>query len=514
MGYDFFRVKRLEELKTPPSPLATGYTKWNLVGFGIGGVIGAGIFITVGRDVVKLAQPGGIALSFALVAVVCYLVALCYAELASMMPRAGGPFIYAQASMGKGIAWLVGWAMFVEFGIANVAVAVSFGQYLSRLPWLGKSQWLSSCSFQRWATPTLTLYPGNALTLAPGSNENPCAFEHAHHVGFTGAFFNLPAFLIILLVTLVVIQRPSFQGKAQTAMSWAKVAVVVICCAVGGYYISKAGGAWGDQFFPKSGERLLSLWQASALIFFTYVGFEIVSNQAEEANNHKDVHFGLLVTLAVCGAVYIFFVLAVTGMDFPHLTDKATALPDILRSKGAPGILIAGISAGILFSMVSALLAFQWALRSLLVDLARSNFLPQWLDRRRSVGRGRKTDEGKQGEPYVAGWVAGVVVAVFAGLFTAGDALDFTNLGTLFVFLAVCVSVIILRWVRPDFRRDPESQIPRRLYPAVPLLAIVLCVSLMWVQERFVKEWFLGWMAFGIAIYFLYVGRRTQSEGK
>lgn len=504
LSRQFLRCKSIDKLISeadePQNRLRKTLGPWSVTALGVGAIIGSGIFVLTGTAAageyfetpsVLHAQvldllvhflhsgsiqgafvhgrpPAGpsIAISFVLVAIVCAFAGFCYAELASMIPIAGSAYTYSYATLGEIFAWIIGWDLILEYVVSNVAVAVSFSGY-------AKAQ-LASFGARlpdNWATPVF----------ASGR--------------WTGAYFNTPAFLIVLLLTLLLIRGIRESAKANNLMVAVKVGAILTFLVIGGTLVNRAN--W-TPFAPSGWSGIVT---GGAIIFFTYVGFDSVSTAAEECRNpHRDLPFGIITSLVICTTLYVAVALVLLGMmkysDFASGPAAEAPVAYALQSLGARPAWRSIIVVGALTGMVSALLVFQYGQARIWYAMSRDGLLPKLFS---AVHPRFKT-------PHRSTWIACFAVGIPAGFVDVGDAADLSNIGTLFAFVLVALGVIFLRRSEPD--RPRAFRVP--FVPWFPLVSILSCGSLMMGLTVITWIRFVLWLGLGMFIYIFY--SRHHSE--
>ncbi|MGA3125148.1 MAG: amino acid permease [Candidatus Korobacteraceae bacterium] len=473
---------------------------WSLTALGIGAIIGSGIFVLTGTaaagehfeapsilhaqvmDILwNLASHGNlhgalmhgrpaagpaIAISFILVAVACSFAGLCYAELASMIPIAGSAYTYSYATLGEIFAWIIGWDLILEYAVSNVAVCVGFAGYL-------KAQ-LAQFGLilpEHWSSPVW----------ADGK--------------WTGAYFNVPAFLVVMILSWLLVRGVRESAGVNNAMVAIKIAAIALFLVVGGSLVHKSNWV---PFAPSGFSGVLT---GGAIVFFTYIGFDSVSTAAEEARNpQKDIPFGIIASLIVCTILYVGVALVLLGMmKYSVFGSGAAAEAPVayaLQQLGARPIWRAVIIMGALMGMLSSLLVFQYGQTRIWFAMSRDRLLPRFFSR---IHPRFKT-------PHWSTWIAGLAVGLPSGLVDIGDAADLSNIGTLFAFVLVSFGVILLRRSQPNRARG--FRVP--WVPWFPLISIVFCGGLM--AGLTVITWirFFVWLALGLLIYLGY--SRSRSE--
>jgi APA family basic amino acid/polyamine antiporter len=475
----FLRTKPLSELQQEgeETHLRRALGAWDLISLGIGAIIGAGIFATVGTAAAgDAARPGagpGIVLSFVLTAAVCGLAALCYAELAALVPISGSAYTYVYATLGELLAWIIGWDLIIEYAVGNVAVAISWSGYFGELlRGLGivLPQWLS--------------------TDIRTALQHPEVMASAPHVLGVPIIFNFPAAGIVLLLTWVLVVGIKESARANEIMVLVKLVVLAFFVIVGISYVQPAN--W-KPFLPNG---FHGVWAGAAIVFFAYIGFDAVSTAAEETRDPgRNLPRGILGSLVICTVVYILVAAVVTGMvpwfDL-HTAEPLTVAMNRYNLGWAAGI----VALGSVAAHTAVLLVFQLGQPRIFYSMARDGLLPSAFAK----------VHPRHHTPHVTTILTGVVVAAFSGFANIEEMVDLTNIGTLFAFALVSAGVIVLR------RTHPEAHRPFRvpLVPYVPLLAMAACLflaaGLPWVT--WVR--FAGWLAIGLTIYLLYGRHRSR----
>ncbi|MEO8226206.1 MAG: amino acid permease [Gemmatimonadota bacterium] len=477
--------------------------KWHLTALGVGATIGAGIFATTGTAIVgDSSRPGAgpaIILSFLLTAFTCGFAALSYAEFAAMVPISGSAYTYAYASLGELVAWIIGWDLIIEYAVGNIGVAIAWAGYFRELLshfGLSLPAWLATD--YRSANTAVEAIAGGAtdaanVYLASAAAGGPRIFG-------LPVIFNLPAFLIVALITVVLVIGIKESANSNNAMVLLKIAIILFFCAVGATLIKPIN--WHNPMtggFAPNGFRGISA--GAAIIFFSYIGFDATSTAAEESRNPaKDMPFGIIMSLIVCTVIYILLAVVMTGMaPWRSLGTAEPMITALAMADGSPKLL--GISRfivalGAVIAMTSVLLVFQLGQPRIFMSMARDGLLPPFLAK---VHPRFKT-------PYVGTILTGLFVATFAAFANIAEVVDLTNIGTLFAFVLVSLGVIVLRHKEPDRVRPFRAP----LVPLTPIIAIVSCVYLMSQLPRLTWIRFGVWLVLGLAIYFLYGIRNSR----
>jgi APA family basic amino acid/polyamine antiporter len=511
-----FRTKSLNAIlasaEAPESQLRRSLGAVQLTLLGIGAIIGAGIFSTVGTAAAGGADHAGagpaLVISFILTAVTCGFAALCYAEFASMVPVSGSAYTYSYATLGELVGWIIGWDLIIEYAVGNVAVAISWSGYFQELlrsvgiAWPG---WLGT------DYRTAVQAAGQVAEARAGGTDLESigivvqraaqALADAPRILGFPIVFNLPAFLIVMLITVVLVIGIRESAWFNSAMVVLKLGIIAFFIIMGLFYVDTA------NWTPFAPNGLPSIFTAAAIIFFAYIGFDAVSTAAEETKNPKrDMPIAIIASLIVCTVIYIAVALVLTGM-LPY-TQLGTAEP-LATAFSARGMLwpTIVIALGAVFATTSVLLVFQLGQPRIFFSMARDGLLPSWAAKVHPRYR----------TPHITTWLTGIAVAVFSGIANINEVVELTNIGTLFAFLLVCVGITILRYKDPG--RVRGFRVPLGPW-VVPMLGAASCIFLMVYLPP--SSWwrFIGWLVLGMAIYFSYgyshsvVGRESGRPAK
>ncbi len=435
----------------------------DLVLLGIGAIIGTGIFVLTGTG--ALTAGPALTLSFLLAGLACGFAALCYAEFASTIPVSGSIYTYAYSTLGELVAWIIGWDLILEYGLATSAVSVG---------WSGYAQSLLAGFGIRLP---------QALMAAPGA------------IPGVETLINLPAALIMLAVTFVLSRGVHESARLNNIMVVIKLAVVMLFIAVGVWHVKPEN--W-QPFMPFG---FSGMFNAAALVFFAFIGFDAVTSAAEEVKNpRRDLPIGIIGSLVVCTVLYMVVAAIMTGI-VPFEKFAGVDHPVSLALQYAGKNWVAGfIDAGAITGMTTVILVMAFGQSRILFAMSRDGLLPKRLS----------TIHPRFATPYFTTWVVGIVFASIAALVPLHVLAELINIGTLAAFTLISVAVLVLRKTRPDLPR--AFRCPGA--PIVPLLSAALCLFLMIFLKPFTWFAFLAWMAAGLVIYFGYARRRSHLHPK
>ena len=476
------RIKSVEDsirdTDEPEHRLKKHLSGLDLTVFGVGVIIGTGIFVLTG--VVARDQAGpAVAISFVIAGVVCGLAALCYAEFASTVPVAGSAYTFSYATFGELVAWIIGWDLVLELALGAATVAVGWSGYLNQL-------------LDDLGIPLPTSIAGEEAT------------------------FNIPAIVVVLLMTTVLVLGIKLSSRVTAVIVVIKVAIVLLVIAVGLFFVKAANYT---PFVPPAEPAAegASGWDAplvqtlfgfdqgtfgwggviagAAVVFFAFIGFDIVATAAEETRNPgRDLPRGILGSLAICTVLYVAVSLVVVGMqNYADLSADAP-LADAFADEGL-AFFSGVISLGALAGLTSVVMILMLGQSRVLFAMSRDHLLPPALAR----------VHPRYGTPYTITIATGIFVAILAAVVPLEELANLVNIGTLFAFVLVSIGVIVLRRTRPDLPR--AFRVP--LMPVLPIVSALACLWLMLNLPGDTWARFLGWMVLGVLIYFVY-GRRNS----
>ncbi|MDX2035200.1 MAG: amino acid permease [Isosphaeraceae bacterium] len=454
-----------------------------LTSLGVGAIIGTGIFVLIGEGAHDKAGPA-LMLSFVVAGLACIFAALCYAEFASMVPVAGSAYTYAYATLGEMFAWIIGWDLVLEYAVGSATVANGWSKYFQSL---------------------LKLF---GVELPAAIAKAP--FDYDPNLGkliSTGSMFDLPAVLISLIITAVLVVGIKESVRFNSIMVVVKLAIVAFVIIVGAFYIDPANwqpfapkGFAGIQFFGNrdwvigqtdAGGKPIGMLAGASMIFFAYIGFDSVSTHSEEAKNPKrDLPIGIIASLVICTILYILVAGVLTGMVPSDKININAPVSDAFAQRGlwwANGL----ISIGALTGITSVLLVMMLSQPRVFLAMARDGLVPA-------------SFFGAVHEKFRTPWkstiLTGIVVSIMAGLLPLRILAELVNIGTLLAFVIVCAAVLIMRRTNPDAPRPFRAP----LVPLTPILGILTCLLLMFSLpgENWVR--LVLWLALGMVIYFVY----------
>ncbi|MFJ3223905.1 amino acid permease [Streptomyces sp. NPDC086783] len=489
MSSTLFRTKKVEQsildTEEPEHALKKSLSALDLTVFGVGVIIGTGIFVLTGTVAKNNAGPA-VALAFVVAGVVCALAALCYAEFASTVPVAGSAYTFSYASLGELPAWIIGWDLVLEFALGTAVVAVGWSGYIASL--------LDNAG---WHLP-------DALSGREGAD---------------GFGFDILAAALVLVLTAILVIGTKLSARVTAVVVAIKVTVVMVVIIAGAFFIE---GKNYDPFIPKakpvdagsgldspliqlmfgwapSNFGVMGIFTAASVVFFAFIGFDVVATAAEETRNpQRDMPRGIIGSLIICTALYVAVSIVVTGMQNYKQLSVDAPLADAFKATGHPWF--AGfISFGAAVGLTTVCMILLLGQTRVFFAMSRDGLLPRFFSR---VHPRFKT-------PHRPTILLGVIIAILAGFTSLSELAELVNIGTLFAFVVVAIGVIILRRTRPELPRSFRT-------PLVPVLPIVSVLASLWLMLNLPAETWLRfgiWMAIGFLVYFLY-GRSHSRLGR
>ena len=458
-------------------------TAWSLVALGIGAIIGAGLFVRTATAAAQNAGPS-VTIGFIVAAIGCALAGLCYAELSSSIPISGSAYTYTYATMGELLAWIIGWDLILEYAVGAATVGIAWSEYLNNL-------------------------------LVNVVHTSPIPYSLSHSPFQTSALgehgmINLPAFFIVAIISLLLIKGTQESAFVNGLIVITKVAIVILIIGFGWHFINPANHTpyipadtiyKDDQGIGHHFGGIMGILGAAGTVFFAFIGFDAVSTAAQETKNPKrDMPIGILGSLAVCTVLYILFAHVLTGV----------ATVEDFRTGGK--------EASVAFAINKYMIGYQWLAQFVTVAILAgfsSVILVMLLGQSRvfyAMGKDGLLPKAfgdlhpKYKTPYKANLVILVIVGAFAA-FIPGDIVgDMTSIGTLFAFILVCISVIVLRKTEPDLKREFKTP----FVPLVPILGILVCLAMIFGLGW--TNWLrlIGWLALGLIVYFGYSKKNSK----
>jgi len=472
----------LAEASESEKGLKRTLTAWSLVALGIGAIIGAGLFVRTATAAAQNAGPS-VTIGFIVAAIGCALAGLCYAELSSSIPISGSAYTYTYATMGELLAWIIGWDLILEYAVGAATVGIAWSEYLN-----------------------------NLLVTVLHTSPIPYALSHSPFQSFTDpithvtehGIINLPAFFIVAAISLLLIKGTQESAFVNGIIVVVKVSIVVMIIVFGWSFINPvnhtpyipASSIFTDEHgIEHSFGGIMGILGAAGTVFFAFIGFDAVSTAAQETKNPKrDMPIGILGSLAICTVLYILFAHVLTGIatveDFRTGGKEASVAFAIGKYMIGYKWLADFVTVAILFGFTSVILVMLLGQSRVFYAMGKDGLLPKVFGELHS----------KYQTPYKANLAILVIVGLFAA-FIPGDIVgDMTSIGTLFAFILVCVSVIVLRKTEPEMKREFKTP----LVPFVPIAGIIVCLAMIFGLGW--TNWLrlIAWLAIGLVIYFLF----------
>ena len=491
-----FAKKPLEQLLAQAADSEKGLKRTlgagNLIALGIGAIIGAGLFVRTAAAAGQAAGPA-VTLSFLIAAIGCAFAGLCYAELASMIPSAGSAYAYSYVTMGELIAWIIGWALIMEYALGAATVSIAWSEYLNKL--------LGGQIPYEWCHSPFEQYTDNAMVTHQG-------------------IMNAPALIILLLLTMLLIKGTQESAMVNAIIVFVKVAIVLLFIAIGWQFINT--GNHSPYMIPEgtpavvdgAGKEVANYtgffkhgWGGvlggAAIVFFAFIGFDAVSTAAQEAKNPKrDMPIGILGSLAVCTILYVLFGHVLTGVanwkDFvdPEKGREASVAYAISTYMTGYGWLAKGVTIAILAGFSSVILVMLMGQSRVFYTMSNDGLIPKAFGELHPKYR----------TPFKANWILFVFVGLFAAFVPGHVAGDLTSFGTLLAFVLVSIGVWILRIKSPNIERPFKTP----LVPIVPILGAIICLAMIVAIDTFTLKAAFLWMLIGLVVYFAYSKKRSK----
>jgi APA family basic amino acid/polyamine antiporter len=472
----------------------------NLVALGVGAIIGAGLFVRTAAAAAQASGPG-VTLAFIVAAIGCVFAGLCYAEFAAMIPIAGSAYTYAYTTMGEFVAWVIGWALIMEYALGAATVSIAWSEYLNKL---------------------LEVF-GTSIPY----NLSHSPFESAVVNGVTEhGLINLPALLVIVALSLLLIKGTQESAMFNAIVVFLKVAIVLVFIAVGWQFINPANHT--PYLIPENAEPVTNAagkivreytdWNkhgwggilgGAAIVFFAFIGFDAVSTAAQEAKNPKrDMPIGILGSLAVCTVLYILFGHVLTGVanwrEFADPAKGGEASVTYAIKAHMPGYewLSTAVTVAILLGFSSVILVMLMGQSRVFFSMAKDGLMPKAFSELHP----------RFATPYKSNLALLVFVGGFAAFVPGSLAGDLTSFGTLLAFVLVSAGVWIMRRSDPEQHRPFRAPLSSPVFPFVPIMGILVCTSMILALDAFTLKVAMGWMLLGFVVYFLYGKRNSMLQ--
>ena len=474
----------LSQLEDSDKGLKRSLTAWSLVTLGIGAIIGAGLFVRTAAAASEAAGPG-VTLSFIVAAVGCAFAGLCYAEFASMIPIAGSAYAYSYVTMGELVAWIIGWALILEYALGATTVAIAWSEYLNEL--------LGGAIPPQWC-----------------------------HSPFEGGIINIPAVVIVFALTLLLIRGMQESAMVNAIIVFVKVAIVLLFVGFGWHFIQQVNHhpflIPANQAPIRNGAGKIipdfdySKWNkhgwggvlgGAAIVFFAFIGFDAVSTAAQETKNPKKaMPIGIMGSLIICTVLYILFGYVLTGVakftEFAIAGKEASVVYAVQHHMPGFGWLATSITVAILAGFTSVILVMLMGQSRVFYTMSNDGLIPKVFG----------ALHPKYKTPYKANWILFIFVGLFAAFIPGSVAGDLTSFGTLFAFALVSIGVWILRVKEPDLERPFKTP----FVPVVPILGVLICLSMIVALDKQTLIVAFSWMIVGLVVYFLYSRKHSKVQ--
>jgi basic amino acid/polyamine antiporter, APA family len=416
---------------------------------GVGGIIGAGIFIVTG--VASASSGPALMVSFIIAAIACTFTALCYAEFASMIPIAGSVYTYTYITMGEIWAWIMGWILILQYLIASAAVAIGWSSYVVALM-------------------------GSFGIVLPAIISGP--------MGVNGSLINLPAVLVIIALTAVLVRGAEESAKFNALIVFIKVAVILLFITIGVYYINPA------NYHPFTPFGITGIFQGAAMVFFAYLGFDAIASAAEETKNPgRTIPIGIIGSLIISSILYIAVAAVMTGMVPYNLLNTSSPVSFALQYVGVQWAFTV-ITIGAIAGLTTVVLVNMFSKARIVFAMSRDGLLPKVFS---------NVKDGCQA-PVASIILVGAMATVIAAFFSLGSIFELVNVGALTAFMVLAIAVIILRIKEPELERSFKCP----LVPVIPVLSVIFSLILISQLKIHILQLFAIWLAVGIIVYFVY----------
>ena len=510
-----FQLKDLDlilaESHDPQHKLKKALGPLELILFGVGVIVGAGIFATIGTaaagDSLRPGAGPALIVSFAITAVACGFAALCYAEFASLVPISGSAYTYSYATFGELVAWIIGWDLMLEYCVGSIAVSLSWSGYFNGLlnsVGIHLPAWTTidmRSAMQGYNKAAVLLNTGTPFAdLTPALQNAWNAIYGAPHVFGVALTFNLPACAIVLILTAILVRGIKESSQFNIGIVIIKLLVLGFFITLGAFYVKP------ENWVPFAPNGFAGIKAGAAIAFFAYIGFDCVSTVAEETRNPKrDMPIGIIGSLIVCTIIYMLVAAVFTGIIPVGLLQtslahgKAEPLALAMQHINLPWAAVI-IAFGSIIAQIAVLLVLQMGQSRIFFSMARDGLLPSVFS---SVHKKFKT-------PHVTTIVTGFIIATIAAFTNIDEMVDLTNIGTLFAFVLVCFGIVILRVKEPN--RSRGFTVPWS--PLIPLLGVASCIFLMTALPTVTWIRFIIWLVIGLVVYFSYSIRHSRIRNR